>query len=991
MTRARSAVPVMPLPQAPMSAEAFTDGRGLDAQQVRQRQLKGHDNRNTQPTSRSVASIIRANVLTRFNALLGALCVLILIVGPPQDALFGLVILANSGVGIVAELRAKRALDRLHVLTATTARALRDGVMIDIPLEQVVLDDVLEVSSGDQVVADGLVLTSTGAEADESLLTGEADTVRKSPGDEVFSGSSVVAGTMRYRARRVGPDAYANALAREARVFTTPPSELRDGINTFLRWVTWALVPAVIILILTQLRRHSTAESIRVSVAAVVGMVPEGLVLLVSVAFAVAVVRLGKRKVLVQQLVAVETLARVDVVCLDKTGTLTDGRHLRLHAVEPLNVEPLDRQRVRELGQAALAALAAADPSPNASLRAIAAALPLSTGWRAGQVVPFSSGRRWSGADFGADGVWILGVPETLLAAEAADQGLARVEVHAQAGRRVLVLARAQSLDLTGEPRAIGPRPVALVVLEDVIRPEAAETIRYFTEQGIALKVLSGDHPRTVQAVAEAVGIPMTGPALDASRLPSDRDELRRLLDEHTVLGRVGPQQKRLIIDVLQAGGRSVAMIGDGVNDVPAMKAADLAVAMGSGTRAAGAVAELVLVDDSFGALPHVIREGRRVVANMERVAKLFISKTVYAFLLIVAVGMAGLPFPFVPRHLTLVGTLTIGLPAVVLALGSRAPRLETGFVTRVTRFAVPGGLIAAAATFVAFALARTARDVSAIESRTAATMALLAVGLVLLALVDLPLTNLRFALIAAMTGSYLLLLVIPPTARLFELDPPPAVVVLAAVGSAAIALWGLWLFGTAGTLRMRPPGAGQLTSAAPDVAAMCEAGEGARLEYKASLRWDVSERRTNKALERAATKTVAGFLNRRGGTLLIGVDDAGAPVGLAEDFASLSRPDRDGFERHLLQVLSSGLGAQVRRFVRVDFVTIGGNDVCALSVRPSDGPIYFHDGAEPRLYVRTGNATTPLALDDAVDYVGTRWPGRTTGHLFEAFLGRHT
>ena len=964
--------------------EELSDECGLDEQQVRQRLADGRDNRAVQPTSRSAWSIVRANVLTRFNALLGALCVLVLVVGPVQDALFGLVLIANSTVGIVAEMRAKRTLDRLQVLTATSARVLREGRLVDVPVDQVVLDDIVEAGTGDQVVADGVVLTVTAAETDESLLTGEADPVRKRCGDEVLSGSSVVAGVLRYRANRVGPAAYANALAREARQFTTPPSELRDGVNTFLRWVTWALVPVAAILALTQVHSHGTADSIRTSVAAVVGMVPEGLVLLVSIAFALAVIRLGRRQVLVQQLFAVETLARVDVVCLDKTGTLTDGQHMRVVTIEALDPDLESSER-----DAVLGALAAADPSPNASLRAVGAAVPLPQGWTTSSVVPFSSGRRWSGADFGSRGVWVLGAPDTLLVGDAAAGMLTRVESHTRAGRRVVLLARADRLEETANQVPAHPRPSALVVLEDALRPEAASTVRYFAEQGVAVKVLSGDHPQTVQAIAEAVGIDTGGEPVDGSRLASDPAEILRILDERSVLGRVGPQQKRQVVEALQAAGHSVAMVGDGVNDVPAMKAADLAVAMGSGSQAARAVAEMVLVGDSFAALPHVVREGRRVVANMERVAKLFISKSVYAFLLVLAVGIAGVPFPFVPRHLTLIGTLTIGLPSVVLALGGRAPRLEPGFAARVTRFALPGGLIAAAATFVAYAVARTARDVTPIEARTTATMALLAVGLVLLAQVAAPLTLARFGLLATMAAAYLLALVVPVGADFFALDAPPAVVVLAAVGSAGLALWGLQVLGTAGSVRLRRPG-----SPPPppiDVAALCEAGEGGTVEFKASLRWDINERRVNKALERVVVKTAAGFLNGRGGTLLIGVDDAGAPVGLADDYASLSRPDRDGFERHLLQLLAAGLGGQTRRFLTVDFTTLNGNEICVLSVRPADAPVYLRDGAEPRLYVRTGNATTPLPLDDAVHYVGSRWPGRTTGHLLDALLGRHT
>src|SRR6266487_528955 len=540
-----------------------------------------------------------------------------------------------------------------------------------------------------------------------------------------------------------------------------------------------------------------------------------------------------------------------------------------------------------------------------------------------------------------------LPLPPSFLGRGAAGEGL-----------RVVLLARVEDLAADGGGLPAGVRPAVLVSLGDVIRPDAAATVRYFAEQGVAVKVLSGDHPRTVNAIARGVGIDAEGDPVDASRLAADPAEVARVLAERNVLGRVAPQQKQRIVEALQAAGHSVAMVGDGVNDVPAMKAADLAVAMGSGSQAARAVAEMVLVGDSFAALPHVVREGRRVVANMERVAKLFISKSVYAFLLVLAVGFAGVPFPFVPRHLTLVGTLTIGLPSVVLAVGGRAPRLEPGFVARVTRFALPGGLIAAAATFVAYAVARTARDVTLIEARTTATMALLAVGLVLLAQVAAPLTLTSFGLVAAMAVAYLLALVVPVGADFFALDAPPAVVVLAAVGSAGLALWGLQVLGTAGSVRLRRPG-----SPPPppiDVAALCEAGEGGTVEFKASLRWDINERRVNKTLERVVVKTAAGFLNGRGGTLLIGVDDAGAPVGLADDYASLSRPDRDGFERHLLQLLSAGLGGQARRFLTVDFTTLNGNEICVLSVRPADAPVYLRDGAEPRLYVRSATPPHP-------------------------------
>jgi len=534
MTRPRAEAPTASLPSQPVGPPIDDASRGLDAAQVRERQARGAVNKVDQPTSRSAWAIVRANVLTRFNALLGALTVVVLVVGPIQVALFGVLMVVNSSVGIVTELRAKRTLDRFRVLTADSVRVVRDGRHQEVAAGDVLIDELVAAGPGDQVVADGVVIDAVGVELDESMLTGEADPVRKQPGDEVLSGSFVVAGTMHYRVTHVGTEAYANRLAEQARTFTTPPSDLQDGVNTFLRWITWALVPAALILIATQVRALGTLDAIRRSIAAVTAMILEGLVLLLSIAFSLAVVRLARRKVLVQQLPAVETLARVDVVCLDKTGTLTDGRHLRV-----ATVEPIDPDLTQDEIEAALGALAAVDPSPNASLRAIAAAVPLFPGWLPGTVVPFSSGRRWSGADFGEHGAWVLGAPGVL---PMDGDTAARVEACAGAGQRVVLLGRATDIDAGGLPAGLPPgdgvRLAALVALEDMILPDAAATVRYFAEQGVALKVLSGDHPRTVLAVARAVGIEPGGEPVDASGLAGEPAEIARLLAERSVLGR---------------------------------------------------------------------------------------------------------------------------------------------------------------------------------------------------------------------------------------------------------------------------------------------------------------------------------------------------------------------------------------------------------------------------------------------------------------------
>ena len=755
---------------------------GLTEEEAAERLAAGRGNTAPPGTSRSVVDIVRANVFTRFNALLGALFVLVLVVGPPQDALFGLVMIANSGIAIVQEVRAKRTLDSFKVLTTPQASVVRSGRSREVPVHELVEGDLIDVGAGEQMAVDGTVLASSGLEVDESLLTGESQPVAKAPGDELLSGSFVVAGRGRFRATRVGPTSYANTLAATAGRFTLVRSEIRAGTDRILQWVTWALIPTAILLFASELRREATTDAILGAVAGVVAMIPEGLVLLTSLAFALGVVRLGRRRVLVQQLPAIEVLARVDVVCVDKTGTLTEGQ---LRVAEIVSLEDDHRESV-----AALAALAAAEPSPNATLRAIAQAFDALPDWPSEASMPFSSARRWSGASFGEHGTWVLGAPDLLLGPPD-HEARSLVDAYSNRGQRVVALGRAGQA-FTGPTLPGSIRPAALVVLEQRVRADAAATVRYFAEQGVTVKVLSGDNPQTVGVVADRVGIATADQPIDATHLPTDDEELPALVDTHHVFGRVAPQQKQAIVTALQSRGHVVAMLGDGVNDVPALKTADIGVAMGSGTSAARAVAELVLLDDAFSGLPHVVREGRRVIGNVERVAHLFLTKTTYALLLALAIGVARLPFPLLPRQLTLVGSLTIGIPSFFLAFGRRAPRARPGFVRPVLRFAVPAGICAAVATFVAYAFGRWSPDVNLEEARTTATMVLLAVGLGLLLRLARPLTLWRRLLVGALALSYLAALTIPPLTEFFALNMPPPVVVLAALGAASMALWAL-------------------------------------------------------------------------------------------------------------------------------------------------------------------------------------------------------
>ncbi len=753
---------------------------GLSSTEVAARVEQGLTNAGLQAPSRSLREIVRANVMTRFNYLIGGLLVVILFVAPIQDALFGLVAITNTVIGIAQELRAKRTLDRLAVINAPQARVLRDGAIRSVAAEQIVLDDVIEITTGDQLVVDAVALVVDGLELDESLITGESDPVGKRTGDEVRSGSFVVAGTGRVRATKLGSDSFAGRLTEEARHFELARSELRAGIDRLLIVITWVLVPTAVLLLISQLiHARSIREALAGSVAGTVAIIPEGLVLLTSVAFAASVLRLGRRNVLVQELPAVETLARVDVVCFDKTGTLTVG-DIRVSAIDAIG----DRSEV----DPALAGLVASDPHPNATLRAIAAVAAVQPAPRPTSTVPFSSSRKWSAATFDTGGTWVLGAPDVLdPALDGADEVRSMVERAVVAGHRVVLLARAD-VALLGQQLPRGLTPRAVITLTETVREDAVETLGYFDRQGVRALLISGDHPRTVSDVARRVGIAGGMAVVTGAELPDDADRLADLVERRQVFARVSPDDKRALVRALQRRGHVVAMTGDGVNDVLALKDADIAIALGSGAPATRNVAQLVLLDDDFSTLPHVVAEGRRVIANIERVANLFLTKTVYATLLAIAIGVAQLPFPFLPRHLSLVGGLTIGIPAFFLALEPNLRRAQAGFLRRAVGFAVPAGSAAAVATFAAFWLAQTVEELPLEEARTMATVTLFGLGVVVLRLLSRPLNVLRRALVYGAVVAFLLTAVLPSLSGFFALQLPRAVLLLAAIGIIAIA-----------------------------------------------------------------------------------------------------------------------------------------------------------------------------------------------------------
>ncbi len=758
---------------------------GLSDAEVAARVAEGKTNDVPNRASRSVADIVRANVLTRINAILGVLFAIVLATGSLINGLFGLLIVANSAIGIIQELRAKKTLDNLAIVSQAKPRVRRRAGTRELPPNDVVLDDVIEIGPGDQIVVDGELLEAAGCEIDESLLTGEADPIAKTCGDEVMSGSFVVAGTGAYRATKVGREAYAARLAEEASKFTLVKSELRSGIDLILRFITYLLVPAGLLIIYTQLFLTNVGwrESVLRMVGALVPMVPEGLVLMTSIAFAVGVVRLGRRQCLVQELPAIEGLARVDVVCADKTGTLTENG-MRLSETTPLGAA--SPEQVGEV----LAALAADDTRPNASMIAIAEAYPQAPHWTSTAVAPFKSATKWSGASFGAHGNWVIGAPDVLLdpvspVAEQAERIGAR-------GLRVLLLGSSDgSVDDVDAPGRV--TPVALVILEQRVRPDARETLDYFASQQVSVKVISGDNAVSVGAVAGSLGL--HGETMDARQLPSQAEALADTMDEYTTFGRVRPDQKRAMVHALQSRDHTVAMTGDGVNDVLALKDADIGVAMGSGSPASRAVAQIVLLDNKFATLPYVVGEGRRVIGNIERVSNLFLTKTVYSVLLALLVGLGGLAshwgrsdpllYPFQPIHVTIAAWFTIGIPAFVLSLAPNNERARTGFVRRVMTSALPAGTVIGIATFASYLLAYPGTNATAVAQTRASTAALITLligAMWVLAVVARPYQWWRVALVAFSAVGYLVIFALPLAREKFMLDPSDPAITMPAV-----------------------------------------------------------------------------------------------------------------------------------------------------------------------------------------------------------------
>jgi cation-transporting P-type ATPase E len=694
-------------------------------------------------SSRSLASIVAANVFTLFNAIIAGFFVLNIGLGLYADAIFGLIAVVNSGIGIYQEKKAKETLDEIAVLVAPHARVLRDGAVAELTANEVVPGDVIQVGPGDQLVADGEVTAPRGLTMDESLLTGESDGIQKEEGDRVLSGSFCVTGSGHYVVDAVREESYAGRIAGEAKTFRHPPSPLQEEVNRVIVASTYLMLPLAVLLIVSlNLRNVHLEEAAQTATAGLITLIPEGLVLLMSVTFAVAAVRLAKRGTLVQQMSATESLASVDTICVDKTGTLTAGE-LRLVGVE--YAEGIDPKS----GAAALGRFAASAGDRNKTLETIATEFP----GKAGAVrseVPFSSEWKWSGlaldgagAGGGGGSTYVLGAPDVLTGSGALTlpPGLAaKLEEETAAGRRVVAFG--QTGEALPEDPAEGGAPrltaLALVVLEETLRPDAAATIAVMRAEEVDLKLISGDAAATVTAVAYAVGVPREAGVVEGPDLPEDEEQLAKVAMENTIFCRIKPEQKKALVGALVAAGRYVAMIGDGVNDVPALKRARMAVAMGSGTQVTKGVADVVLLKDQFERLPEAVGEGRRIARNIHRLGRLYLTKTVYAAALILLVGVPGFEFPFLPRHLTIAALLTIGIPSFVLALlPSDGPLYRGRLLRALAAFAVPAGLGTALGSILSFFLVDTVAGASLEAGRTAATTTLIVLGLAFVLLLE--------------------------------------------------------------------------------------------------------------------------------------------------------------------------------------------------------------------------------------------------------------
>ena len=753
--------------------------KGLNLSQVKERQHHGWANDPVESPTKTVGQIVRENCCTFFNFIFIVLAALLIAVGSLDDLLFLLIALANTGIGIIQQLRSKQTVDKLNLLSAPRANVVREGNLMSVPAAQLVRDDVAELSSGEQIPADATVLSGQ-VQVNEALITGEADAIVKNPGDELLSGSFVVAGRCRARLDRVGADSYAAKLTLEAKKdVTVGKSEMMSSMDKLIRIIGILLVPIGVALFVKEyfFLERTAQEAVVSMVAALIGMIPEGLYLLTSVALAVSMIRLAQGKVLAQDMNCIETLARVDVLCVDKTGTITEPQ------MEVGEVVYLDEEKYAEtVVTETLNAFYKVMESDNDTGRAMQKKFHGTSTWHASQTIPFTSAAKWSAAVFPGHGSYVVGAPEFIMGQRYSDLK-EQVEPWSAKGYRVLLVAEYDGVP--DQQRGLDPRrvsPMALTMLANRVRPAAPKTFRYFAEQGVAVKVISGDNPVTVAEVARQAGIEGADKYVDAATLQSDA-AIERAVRQYTVFGRVTPNQKRKLVRALQKEGHTVAMTGDGVNDVLALKDADCGIAMASGADAACHAAQLVLLNSDFSAMPKVVAEGRRVINNIQRAAALYLVKNIFSFCLSIISLFATVPYPVTPLQLSLLSAVTIGVPSFFLALEPNHSLVKGKFLGNVFRSALPGGLtdlivvLGAEAFYLAFGFTTD-------ELSTISAILLIVVGILVLYQVCKPFDWKRRVLWGAMAGSSAVTIIFfGPNFGLSPLEIQPFLVLLVFLG----------------------------------------------------------------------------------------------------------------------------------------------------------------------------------------------------------------
>jgi P-type E1-E2 ATPase len=777
-----------PTRHSPDAPEAVPAGLS-EAEAQRLRDQRGELPRAA--TSRSYASIVRANTLTIFNLILAVFGTLTLIYGDWRDALFLGILVANTAIGITQEVRAKQALDRLAALVAPTATVVRDGRARKAAVAELVVGDIVRLKPGDQVVADGRLVEAEGLGVDASILTGESEAVPAGTGDEIRSGSFAVEGAGTYRVEAIGPDSYAEKIAGIARAFRHDRSPLERAVDSLLLGLVALMALLGAVLAYSLWRRDPTvSDAVATATAAAVSMVPEGLVLLVSLTFAVGSLRMARRGALAQQLNAIESLASVDVICIDKTGTLTEPA---LRVVETLPAPSVDQYGLID----ALSRLAASTTERNPTLAAIAEAWPVEP-QPVSRRVPFSSQRRWSAIEVSGETL-AIGAPERFELGELAETA----DSHTGAGRRVLAIARGHAPLAAAQGAEAPPsdfKVLGLVVLGERLRAETREMVEYLEREGVALKVLSGDSPATVAAIAHDAGVNVEHGALSGAELPADPVQLREVAAATNVVGRISPEDKRRFVEALAASGRYVAMVGDGVNDVPALKAARLAIAQGAGAQMAKSVADLVLVEGGFAVVPPMVEQGRQVLRNLQRVAKLYVTKSAFAAFLILMIGTTSTAYPLLPRHFSLAAAITIGIPSFFLALApSSGPWQTTGFARDVARFAVPAGTLTGVGVLASYLFSLDALSMQLTEARTVAVTVLVVIGLYLILVleaVSLRRRTLVSIAVGALGAIYAAALTLPWSRDFFALAPATLEMLLVAIGGSLLSLFALYVSG---------------------------------------------------------------------------------------------------------------------------------------------------------------------------------------------------